>query len=145
MGATGLTIMVEPGRSIVGSAGVLLTRVLHRKKTPGKEFVVVDAAMNDLIRPALYKAHHEILPLRWAAARRHGRGRGGADLRNRRLSGARPADARRATRASFWLLSSAGLTVSCRLRTTIPGPARRKCWWREIAGASCASGKTTKI
>jgi diaminopimelate decarboxylase len=62
-GDNGLTIMVEPGRSIVGPAGVLLTRVLYRKKTPSKEFVVVDAAMNDLIRPALYRAHHDILPL----------------------------------------------------------------------------------
>jgi diaminopimelate decarboxylase len=58
--------MVEPGRSIVGNAGVLLTRVLYRKRTPSKEFVVVDAAMNDLIRPALYRAHHDILPLNHA-------------------------------------------------------------------------------
>jgi len=57
-------VMVEPGRSIVGPAGVLLTRVLYRKKTANKEFVVVDAAMNDLIRPSLYQSHHEILPLR---------------------------------------------------------------------------------
>jgi diaminopimelate decarboxylase len=62
--ASGLTVMVEPGRSIVGPAGVLLTRVLYRKKNGEKEFIVVDAAMNDLIRPALYRAHHEILPLR---------------------------------------------------------------------------------
>jgi diaminopimelate decarboxylase len=60
----GLAVMVEPGRSIVGPAGVLLTRVLYRKSTPMKEFVVVDAAMNDLIRPALYQSHHEIVPLR---------------------------------------------------------------------------------
>jgi diaminopimelate decarboxylase len=60
----GLAVMVEPGRSIVGAAGVLLTRVLYRKSTPNKEFVVVDAAMNDLIRPALYQSHHEIVPLR---------------------------------------------------------------------------------
>ena len=59
-----LEVMVEPGRSIVGAAGALLARVLYRKKTARKEFVVVDAAMNDLIRPALYEAHHEILPLR---------------------------------------------------------------------------------
>ena len=59
-----LTVMVEPGRSIVGEAGVLLTRVLYRKKTGSKEFIVVDAAMTDLIRPALYQAHHEIIPLR---------------------------------------------------------------------------------
>lgn len=66
LGGRGLTIMVEPGRSIVGPAGVLLTRVLYRKRTPSKEFVVVDAAMNDLIRPSLYKAHHDILPLNHA-------------------------------------------------------------------------------
>jgi diaminopimelate decarboxylase len=61
---SGLSVMVEPGRSIVGPAGVLLTRVLYRKRNGAKEFMVVDAAMNDLIRPALYHAHHEIVPLR---------------------------------------------------------------------------------
>jgi diaminopimelate decarboxylase len=61
---SGLRVMVEPGRSIVGPAGVLLTRVLYRKKNGPKEFVVVDAAMNDLIRPSLYHAHHEIIPVR---------------------------------------------------------------------------------
>jgi diaminopimelate decarboxylase len=59
-----LHLLLEPGRSIVGNSGVLLTRVLYRKKNGDKEFVVVDAAMNDLIRPALYDAYHEILPLR---------------------------------------------------------------------------------
>ena len=53
---------LEPGRSITGQAGTLLTRVLYRKSAGGKTFVVVDGAMNDLIRPALYRAHHEILP-----------------------------------------------------------------------------------
>jgi diaminopimelate decarboxylase len=64
---SGLRVMVEPGRSIVGPAGVLLTRVLYRKKNGEKEFIVVDAAMNDLIRPSLYRAHHEIVPLRRSA------------------------------------------------------------------------------
>ena len=59
-----LDVMIEPGRSIVGEAGVLLTRVLYRKKNGAKEFVIVDAAMNDLIRPALYRSHHEIVPVR---------------------------------------------------------------------------------
>ena len=59
-----LEIMVEPGRSIVGEAGVLLARVLYRKMNGAKQFVIVDAAMNDLIRPALYHAHHEIIPVR---------------------------------------------------------------------------------
>jgi len=60
----GLTVTIEPGRSIVGEAGVLLTRVLYRKSSGEKQFVIVDAAMNDLIRPALYQSHHEIIPLR---------------------------------------------------------------------------------
>jgi diaminopimelate decarboxylase len=61
---SGFHIMIEPGRSIVGAAGILLTRVLYRKRNGAKEFLIVDAAMNDLIRPALYGAHHEIVPLR---------------------------------------------------------------------------------
>ena len=60
----GLEILIEPGRSIVAESGVLLTRVLYRKTNGEREFVIVDAAMNDLIRPALYHAHHEIIPLR---------------------------------------------------------------------------------
>ena len=58
-----LRLMLEPGRSIVGQAGVLLTKVLYRKRTGKKEFVIVDAAMNDLIRPSLYQSHHEVIPL----------------------------------------------------------------------------------
>jgi diaminopimelate decarboxylase len=60
----GLQVMVEPGRSIVAEAGVLLTRVLYRKQTVRKDFVVVDAAMNDLLRPSLYRSYHEIIPVR---------------------------------------------------------------------------------
>ena len=59
-----LEVLIEPGRSIVAEAGVLLTRVLYRKTNGDREFVIVDAGMNDLIRPALYHAHHEIIPLR---------------------------------------------------------------------------------
>jgi len=59
----GVTVLLEPGRSIVGNAGILLTRVLYRKETEEKTFVVVDAAMNDLIRPALYDAYHELQPV----------------------------------------------------------------------------------
>jgi diaminopimelate decarboxylase len=56
----GLHLLLEPGRSIIGPAGVLLTRVLYTKKNRGKTFVIVDAAMNDLLRPALYGAVHPI-------------------------------------------------------------------------------------
>lgn len=61
---SGLKVVLEPGRSIVAESGALLTTVLARKSSAAKEFIIVDAAMNDLIRPALYQAHHEILPLR---------------------------------------------------------------------------------
>jgi diaminopimelate decarboxylase len=61
-------VFVEPGRSLVGNAGVLLTRVLYTKRSRGKTFVIVDAAMNDLIRPALYGAAHCITPVKRPAA-----------------------------------------------------------------------------
>ena len=57
----------EPGRRLVGQAGILITRVIYRKETAHKQFLVVDAAMNDLIRPMLYEAWHDIRPLREAA------------------------------------------------------------------------------
>ncbi len=56
-------LLLEPGRVLVGPAGVLLTRVIYTKSNRGKQFVIVDAAMNDLLRPALYGAHHEIVPV----------------------------------------------------------------------------------
>lgn len=62
-------LLLEPGRFLVAQAGALLARVLHIKKNGKKTFVVVDAAMNDLIRPALYQAHHEIVPVRRRAGR----------------------------------------------------------------------------
>ncbi len=60
---SGFSLAVEPGRSLVAESGVLLSRVLHRKSASGRNFLIVDAAMNDLIRPSLYSAHHEIVPL----------------------------------------------------------------------------------
>lgn len=60
----GVTVLLEPGRSIVGNAGVLIARALYRKQTPDKRFLIVDAGMNDLIRPSLYEAYHEIVPVR---------------------------------------------------------------------------------
>ncbi len=60
---SGLTLVLEPGRVIVGNSGVFVTRIIYVKKTPSKCFYVVDGAMNDLVRPALYDAYHEIVPL----------------------------------------------------------------------------------
>jgi diaminopimelate decarboxylase len=64
----GCTLLFEPGRLIVGNAGILLTRVIYVKHGEAKNFVVIDAAMNDLIRPTLYEAYHDILPVIEAAA-----------------------------------------------------------------------------
>lgn len=60
---TGCTLILEPGRVLTGNAGMLLTKVLYLKTGEVKNFVIVDAGMNDLIRPSLYEAHHEILPV----------------------------------------------------------------------------------
>src|SRR4051795_12950971 len=67
----GCTLMFEPGRMIVGNAGILVSRVIYVKHGEAKNFVIIDAAMNDLIRPTLYEAYHEILPVRQAGAGAH--------------------------------------------------------------------------
>jgi len=63
----GIQTLVEPGRFLIGNAGVLLTRVRYVKQTGSKKFAIVDAGMNDLIRPALYQSYHEIVPCRASA------------------------------------------------------------------------------
>jgi diaminopimelate decarboxylase len=64
LGKESAHLLLEPGRFIVAQAGALLTRVLYVKKNGSKTFVITDAGMNDLIRPALYHAHHEIIPVK---------------------------------------------------------------------------------
>jgi len=63
LGDSAFTLILEPGRVIVGNAGILVTRVLYTKKSEGKDFVIVDSAMNDLVRPSLYGAYHAIEPV----------------------------------------------------------------------------------
>jgi diaminopimelate decarboxylase len=72
----GLKIIIEPGRVLVGNAGILVTKVLYVKETDVKRFIVVDGAMNDLIRPVLYEAYHDIVPV----VRREGGERQTADV-----------------------------------------------------------------
>src|SRR5207302_4017370 len=60
----GVRVLIEPGRFLVGNAGVLLTRVRYIKTSGQKKFAIVDAGMNDLIRPALYRSYHEIVPVK---------------------------------------------------------------------------------
>lgn len=64
----GLQVILEPGRVIAGNAGVMVSEVLYHKPAPDRTFLIIDAGMNDLMRPALYQAHHDILPLREATA-----------------------------------------------------------------------------
>ena len=63
MKGMGLTVILEPGRVLVGNSGILVTQLLYRKQGPGKTFYIVDGAMNDLVRPAFYDAYHEIIPV----------------------------------------------------------------------------------
>jgi len=63
LGDTGITLIMEPGRVIVGNSGIFVARMLYVKRTAGKTFYIVDGAMNDLVRPSLYNAYHEILPV----------------------------------------------------------------------------------
>jgi diaminopimelate decarboxylase len=68
VGHLGCELMFEPGRLLVGNAGILVTRVIYVKSGETRTFAIVDAAMNDLLRPSLYEAYHHILPLREAAS-----------------------------------------------------------------------------
>ena len=96
----GVRLILEPGRFIVGNAGVLVTEVLYVKQSRGRRFAVVDAGMNDLLRPALYGAYHEVIPTEPARSSRNGALRydvvgpicESADVlaRNRRLGAIRP-------------------------------------------------------
>ncbi|EYD74585.1 Diaminopimelate decarboxylase [Rubellimicrobium mesophilum DSM 19309] len=64
VGPLGCEVVIEPGRLIAGNAGVLLSRVVYMKEGEGRDFLILDAAMNDLVRPAMYDAHHDIVPVR---------------------------------------------------------------------------------
>jgi diaminopimelate decarboxylase len=64
MGETDLTLILEPGRVLIGNAGILVTKVLYTKSSEGKNFIIVDAAMNDLMRPSLYGSYHGIQPIK---------------------------------------------------------------------------------
>ena len=88
LGDRPLEVLLEPGRSIVADAGVLLTRVLYLKENGGKRYAVVDAAMNDLLRPALYNAWHPVWVVDGSADAAIAVDLVGPNLRERRLAGA---------------------------------------------------------
>ena len=70
--SAGCKILIQPGRSMVAHAGILITKVLYKKRSGGKTFIIVDAGMNDLIRPSLYQSYHQIVPLNVRPAERDG-------------------------------------------------------------------------
>jgi len=70
LAALGVHVLLEPGRTVIGPCGALITRVIYRKQNEDKRFLVVDAGMNDLIRPSLYGAHHEIVPIKLGSGRK---------------------------------------------------------------------------
>ena len=139
-----LAVMIEPGRSIVAEAGVLLTRVLYRKRNGNKEFVIVDAAMNDLLRPALYQSHHEILAVQ------NDRGRPSWPMwwgRSASPAISWRATARCRTCAPETCSPSAlrELTVLCRRRITIHGRARPRSSLKTAVGGRSAAVKRSRI
>ena len=129
MNKIGCRVIFEPGRLIAGNAGILVTEVLYVKEGEDRNFVIVDAAMNDLIRPTLYDAWHRIGPVRESNAVRIRRRRGGAGVRDRRFPRARPrpaaTQARRPPRRSIRRAPMG----RCRPAPTIRGCSCRKCWW----------------
>ena len=122
---SGLTVTLEPGRYLVGSAGVLLTTVLSRKHSGGKDLVIVDAGMNDLVRPSHYMAYHEMVG---GGAPRTAECRGGRrrpGLRDGRLPGPRPRAARRSSAGSGSPCSAPARTASSWLELQHPASAGR--------------------
>ena len=130
----GCRLMFEPGRLIVGNAGILVARVIHVKHGDGKTFVIIDAAMNDLIRPTLYEAYHDILPVVAPRARRRRdhRRRGRPGMRDRRLPGA---VARLPALKSGDLIAimTAGAYGAVQAVTYNTRPLVPKCWSRAIS------------
>ena len=102
VGHLGCEIEIEPGRLIAGNAGVLLARVIYLKRGEGRDFLILDAGMNDLVRPAMYEAWHDIVPVAEPAAGADARAdrRGRPGLRDRRHLRAARGRCRRSARAT---------------------------------------------
>ena len=121
---------IEPGRFLVAQAGALVARVLYVKRNGKKTFVITDAAMNDLIRPALYQAHHEIVPVRPRAGQAARRRCGGAGVRDGRLFCARPQARARRARRPGGAARCRRLRHGAKLQLQHASARRPKCWSR---------------
>ncbi len=126
----GVHLLLEPGRAIIGPAGVLLTRVVYRKRNDGKQFVVVDAAMNDLLRPSLYGAYHEIVPV---ILRPEDTSMEKVDVVGPVCETgdffARDRMIRPPQEGDLLAILDTGAYGMCWRRITIPGRVQPKCWW----------------
>ena len=135
----GCEVVFEPGRLIAGNAGVLVARVIYVKEGAAKTFVILDAGMNDLIRPTLYDAWHAIRPVAEPARRAHDGRRGGPGLRDRRLPGARAGRWRPSCAGDLVAFGSAGAYGAVQASHLQHAPARaRGACGRRRAGPWCA-------
>ena len=144
VGHLGCEIEIEPGRLIAGNAGVLLARVIYRKQGEGRDFLILDAAMNDLVRPAMYEAWHDIVPVRRAG--RRGRRRRRSTWWGR---SARPATPSRAARllpplgpgelVAFRSAGAYGAVMASEYNSRLAGP--RGAGARAITSTWCGRGR----
>ena len=135
----GLHIIVEPGRLIVGNAGALITRCLYEKNGKAKTFKIVDAGMNDLIRPALYQGYHEIIPPNPASQQMSW-----VPSVNPETSSPKTGTCRTCARENSWPYCPPEPMVFPCLPTTIHGLWRKKSWWTGTNGTSFAAVKAGK-
>jgi len=121
-------LLLEPGRAIVGAAGVLLARVLYRKTNRRKRFLIVDAGMNDLLRPSLYSAYHEIVSVRRKSHETEITDVVGPICETGDFF-ARDRNFPWLTKEICWPFSTWEPTDRYWDRTTTRAGGRRKCWW----------------
>ena len=138
------TLLLEPGRSLVAAAGVLLTRVLYVKEGHGKRFVIVDAGMNDLLRPALYDAFHRIEPVRHARPARRSSSTWSGPVCETSDFLARGASSSGPSRATCSPCATPAPTASRCPRTTTCARAPRRSWSRTAASASSVGARRSR-
>ena len=124
----GLKILLEPGRFLVGNAGVLLARVEYLKRGHGKNFLILDAGFNDLVRPAMYESYHEIVPLHRDTTRRALKADVVGPICESGDCFARDRQIQEVGEGEYVAFMSAGPTVSAWPAATMPAPCPQK-WW----------------
>ena len=138
-------LILEPGRFIMGNAGVLVTQVQYVKRGLVKTFIVVDAGMNDLLRPSLYNAYHHVLPARRRRAGRTVLSDVVGPISSPGISWARTGISRRARKGIPWAAAAPAPTACPWRRTTTAAPAPRRCWSAANGPTSSAGGKRFRI